>query len=108
MDFIEKLWTTSFKKWNFFYELHEFLRFDQNLYDNLYCDLLKYSEFIEKEDVIDKNIMKNIFNWMNILSWIETMYHEWKIVVEWVSSDDLYDYQEKLILLVFNKLLTKH
>jgi hypothetical protein len=76
--------------------MHEKLTFHKDLYQQTIDNIRLYKEDIWKEDFIHKDIVRNLYNCMMILWWIEDMYHEKKVDVKWVSSDELHDYAHEL------------
>ena len=104
MDFSKKLWTKSFREWNFFYEMHEKLHFDKNLYNEFLENIILYAKNIKDDIYVDKDIMKNLYNCMNLVWWIERMYHENKIQVTWITIEELYDCNERMTIEIYNLL----
>jgi hypothetical protein len=98
MNFIDLLWPKSFKEWNFFYDLHEKNLFNKKSFYELINNIKLYKENINNKKFIDKKIVGLLFTWVNIFSWIEEMYRNWSVNINWLNEkDDLNDYYNELI-----------
>lgn len=97
MDFVKKLWMESFKEWSFFYDLHEKDLFNKESYNQLLQDISAYKYTIKENELINKNIVKMLYVWINIFWGKNNMFHDKEISILWVKNwDEFNDYLDEL------------
>ncbi len=106
MNFLKKIGSKSYQKWNFFYELIESNKFSINSYNELIENLKKYKQEIKKDTNIDKDIIQYLYHFMGLYIWTIRDYEEWKYNISWLNNkEDFFDYYEELnneVILLMN------
>ena len=106
MNFTELLWPGSYKKWNFFYDLHESNYFNKKAYKETLRNVSLYKNNIFSDTKLNKKIIWHIYLHMWLIIWTIKDIDMWKYEISWLKNQEqLYDYYEELdweVMLLFS------